>query len=570
MKTIVILGAGTGGVLVANMLRRKLAVNQWSIKIIDRSLQHVYQPGLIFIPFQLYDYRNRQDLTRPISDPLPSNIDFVNADVKLIDHHNKMVVTGNGDIHYDWLISAMGCHIAPDEVEGLADSMGNDVHTFYTLDGALDFQKAIAKMTEGRLVIDIADMPIKCPVSPIEFAFLADYYFQLRGIRDRVKIDLVTPLDSAFTKPNASRVLTEIARNKNINIVTNFALESVDSDNKRIVSFDGTSLEYDLLCIIPPNIGPQALDESGLGDGTGYALTHPRTLKSRKADYIFLIGDNSNVSTSKAGSVAHFEAETVVENVLREIDGKPALPSFDGHTNCFIESGFHKALLIDFNYDMEPLSGDFPMPGMGPFSLLGESHINHLGKLAFKWVYWNMLLPGYLGNVPLLPAHMSFLGKELATVPQIQRSRVISVSDVMSKNIVSVMLGTRLPDAASLLTEHRISGLPVLDPDRRLVGIITEADFLSALDINGERALKEMFDVIIRRSRAKKRMGSVVDDIMTRDPVTIKADDTLQTAIELMDRNRIKRLIVTDKDRHVIGLLSRADLMRLFRKTLLH
>jgi len=537
MKTIVILGAGTGGVIISNMLRRKLAVNQWAIKIIDRSLLHIYQPGLIFIPFQLYDYKNRQDLTRPISDPLPSNVEFVNAEIKLIDHHNKKVETDNGNIHYDWLISAMGCHIVPDEVEGLADAMGHDVHTFYTLDAALAFQKAVGKMTEGRLVIDIADMPIKCPVSPIEFAFLADYYFHLRGIRDRVKIDLVTPLDSAFTKPISSRVLTEIAQNKNINIVTNFALESVESDNKRIASFDGRSVDYDMLAIIPPNFGPQALEDSGLGDGTGYALTHPRTLKSRKADNIFLIGDNSNVSTSKAGSVAHFEAETVVENVLREIDGKPALPSFDGHTNCFIESGFHKALLIDFNYDVEPLSGNFPMPGMGPFSLLQESHINHLGKLAFKWVYWNLLLPGYLEHVPLLPAHMSFLGKELATVPQIERSRMIRVADVMSSDIVSVMVGTPLADAANLLTKHRISGLPVLDPDQRLVGIITEADFLSALDINGERAIKEMFDVIIRKSRAKKQMGSVVDDIMTRDPITILEDDTLQTAIELMDRN---------------------------------
>jgi sulfide:quinone oxidoreductase len=219
---------------------------------------------------------------------------------------------------------------------------------------------------------------------------------------------------------------------------------------------------------------------------------------------------------------------------------------------------------------MEPLSGSFPVPAMGPFSLLAESHINHLGKLSFKWVYWNMLLPGYLGNVPLLPAHMSFLGKNLATVPQIERSRMIRVADVMSIDIVSVMVGTPLGIAASLLTEHRISGLPVLDPEQRLVGIVTEADFLSALDINGERAIKEMFDLIIRKSRAKKRMGTVVDDIMTPDPITIKEDDTLQTAIELMDVNRIKRLIITDKEEHVIGLLSRADLMRLFRSTLLH
>ena len=285
----------------------------------------------------------------------------------------------------------------------MAEEMGRGVHTFYTLDGALAMREAIANMKEGRLVIDICEMPIKCPVAPLEFAFLADYYFTQKGIRDRIEISLVTPYTGAFTKPNANRILSKVAQDKGIQVVPNFATSAVDMAARAIRTFDGRTVEFDLLCAIPPNLGPAVLDESGLGDGAGYGLTDPRTLKSRKAEHIYLLGDNTNVSTSKAGSVAHFEAETVVENLLREIEGKPPLPSFDGHANCFVETGHHKAMLLDFNYDIEPLEGSFPLPYAGPFSLLEESYMNHVGKIAFKWVYWNMLLPGRLPNVPLLP-----------------------------------------------------------------------------------------------------------------------------------------------------------------------
>jgi hypothetical protein len=91
--------------------------------------------------------------------------------------------------------------------------------------------------------------------------------------------------------------------------------------------------------------------------------------------------------------------------------------SFDGHANCFVESGNGKALLLDFNYDTEPLTGTSPAQGR-PMSLLKESRANHLGKLAFRHIYWNVLLPGR--PMPL-PAAMSMLGgqeRRIATTPQ--------------------------------------------------------------------------------------------------------------------------------------------------------
>jgi sulfide:quinone oxidoreductase len=419
-------------------------------------------------------------------------------------------------------------------------------------------------MKTGKLAIITADMPIKCPVAPLEFAFLADYFFHRRGIRDQVDITYITPLSGAFTQPNASRILQSLIDKKRITIVPNFTMEHIDAADKTVFSFEGDSVDYDLLCVVPPHLGPQVIEDSGLGDGSGYGVADRRTLKSRKADFIYFIGDNSNVTHFKTGSVAHFQARTVVDNLLREIEGKKPLASFDGHANCFMETGYEKAVLIDFNYDMEPLEGTFPLPLVGPFSLLEESYINHVGDIVFKWVYWNMLLSGCMPMVPLVPSQMDFIGKDLTQAPQLRRARALKVKDVMSKDVVTVTQGTPLTEAAQLMSRHNVSGLPVVDVDDQLIGVLTEADFLSAIDIKGDSGIKQIFDAIIKRKRTKKKMGTIVDDIMTRDPITVKEEDTLQHAIEVMGMNQIKRLIVTHNEGNICGVISRPDLIKLF------
>jgi sulfide:quinone oxidoreductase len=564
MKQMLILGAGTGGALIANLLSEKLSFREWVITVVDRADVHVYQPGLLFLPFGLYGHDSPDQIVRPIRDPMPRNVNFLAADILRIDPEKKTVETSLTTLRYDFLVSALGCRVVPEEIEGLAEPMGRDgVHTFYTLEGATAMRGALESMKQGRLVIDVCDMPIKCPVAPIEFAFLADYYFREKGIREAIDITLVTPYSGAFTKPNANRVLTGIAKEKGVNVVADFAAESVDASAKTLRSYDGRTLEFDLLCAIPPNLGPQVIEDSGLGDGAGYALTDPRTLKGLKADFLYCLGDNTNVSTSKAGSVAHFEAETVVENLLREIGGKPALPSFDGHANCFIETGEHKAMLLDFNYDIEPLEGSFPLAHVGPFSLLRESYMNHVGKLAFQWVYWNLLLKGRLPNVPLLPSHMNFMGKDLETTPHARHAREMKVRDVMTKEVVGVHAGSSLTAAATLMVQKKVSGVPVLDVHDRIVGVLTEADFLSAINLE-QSAVTDTLETVVRKRRARKGMGTIVDDIMTSPPITIREDDTLRTAVTLMDTNRIKRLPVTDDERRVRGVVSRTDLLRLY------
>lgn len=414
MRNLLILGAGTGGAILANTLSRKLPPGQWQITIIDKSDEHLYQPGFIFIPFRLYGYEKKEDVARPITWALPKSVRFVKADVELIDHAANKVETTQGKFEYDWLILALGCRAAMDEVEGVMEGAGKNIFTFYTLEGSLDFQKALDTFEGGKFVLNIAEMPIKCPVAPIEFAFLADYYFVKRGIRDKVEIEFVTPLTGMFTKPLASQALGVIAKEKGIKITPAFDISGVDAGKGVMESYGGQTVDFDIMAFVPPNLAPTVIEDSGLDDGSGYAATDPKTLKHAKVDNIYVVGDNTNVPTSKAGSVAHFESEIIEANFLREINGKEPIRDFDGHSNCFIESGYHKALLFDFNYDTEPLPGVFPLAGAGPFHLLKESRLNHWGKMAFKYIYWNLLLSGHLPSDPLLPANMSFSGKDIS------------------------------------------------------------------------------------------------------------------------------------------------------------
>jgi sulfide:quinone oxidoreductase len=411
MKNIIILGAGTAGTMMANHLHNKLNRKEWNITIIDERKKHYYQPGFLFLPFDLY---TPEALVQPIEKFIPHNVNFVNQSInKIIAEENLVEMVGGERYPYDILIIATGADIAPEETEGMhGDEWGKSVFNFYTSDGALALRNKLRDWEGGNLVVHITEMPIKCPVAPLEFAFLADSYLKHKGIRDKVNITYVTPLSGAFTKPKATKALDHLLKEKNISIVSDFAIERVDNEKKAIVDYGGKEVLFDLLVTVPTNKGDKVIERSGLGDELNYVPANKATLQSLQHENIFVIGDAAAIPASKAGSVAHFEAEVLTKNILHYIHNEPLTEEFDGHANCFIETGNRRALLIDFNYTHEPVTGTFPFPGLGPLGLLKESHMNHLGKIAFKWIYWHMLLKGR--HIPFVSAKMQETGKEFA------------------------------------------------------------------------------------------------------------------------------------------------------------
>ncbi len=409
MKRIVILGGGTGGTMMANRLRRVYDEDEAAITVVDKDDRHVYQPGLLFVPFGL---ASADEIVRPRRRQLKGGIDFHLSE---IDHvaltEDRVHLVDGSTLAYDVLVVATGVTLRPEETEGLTGPGWRErMFTFYDVPGAEQLARALDAFDGGRLVVNLIDMPIKCPVAPLEFAFLADWYFAERGIRDRVELTYVTPLDGAFTKPIASERLAGLLAEKGVELVTEFAVGEADGEAGRLVSWDEREVPFDLLVTVPLHEGaPYVSRSEGLGDELAFVPAEPHTLQSLARPNVFALGDATNVPISKAGSVTHFEGEALTENVRRFLAGDDLEGSYDGHANCFIETGFGKALLIDFNYETEPLPGRFPN-AVGPLPLLRESRLNHLGKLMFQWLYWHALLPGR--DIPGISPSMEMSGKE--------------------------------------------------------------------------------------------------------------------------------------------------------------
>lgn len=408
MKKLLILGAGTAGTMVANRLCRLLDCDEWQMTIVDQNETHYYQPGFLFIPFGMY---GKNDVVKPKRDFIPRGVELIMSPIEMIEpEHNRVRIAKDGRyLNYDYLVIATGARTVPDQTPGLGEhEWRKSIFDFYTVEGALALAKHLRTWPGGRLVVNVVENPIKCPVAPLEFLMLADWFFHEQGIRDRVDITYATPLSGAFTKPIAAKHLGDILDQKGVKVVPDFMIERVDPDAKKIVAYDEQEVEYDLLVSVPLNMGDEVIARSGLGDELNFIPVDPHTFLSPQFANVFVLGDAAAVPTSKAGSVAHFAVDCFAENFLRYVDGLEMLPTFDGHANCFIESGFGKGLLIDFNYDVEPLPGRYPLPGVGPFTLLQESEANHWGKMMFRWMYWNILLKGQ--ELPL-PARMSMAGK---------------------------------------------------------------------------------------------------------------------------------------------------------------
>jgi sulfide:quinone oxidoreductase len=410
MKKLLILGGGTAGTMMANRMRKALDREEWDITIVDKHKTHYYQPGFLFIPFGIY---TKEDVMKPKGDFFPVGVNVIYSEIDKIKGDDNTVLLKSGRVlNYDYLIIATGTQTRPDETPGLKGELWyRNIFDFYTIEGALALRQFIKSWEGGKLVVCISELPYKCPVAPLEFVFLAEAFFSEKGIRDKIDITFVTPLSGAFTKPIATKMLSELLVEKNIKVVTDFYLEKVDNKNKKIISYDEKEIEFDLLTIVPVNMGDDVIERSGLGDDMNYVPADKHTLQSKAYKNIFVIGDAGNFPTSKAGSVAHFAGDVLFENLMNAIEGRPLVAKFDGHANCYIETGYGKGALIDFNYNTEPLPGTFPLPGIGPFGLLKNTKINHYGKIIFRWIYWHILLKGK--ELPV-ESEMTMAGKRKA------------------------------------------------------------------------------------------------------------------------------------------------------------
>ena len=410
MSRVLILGGGTAGTMVANRLRADYSPAELDITVVDRDNEHLYQPGFLFLPF---GKTSRKHISKPRDKQLRDDIRFIEAEIERVDAQaNLAYIRRHGDasqseeeLAYDHLIVATGTQPHPELTEGF-DSDG--VYQFYDLAGAEALREGLRYFRGGRLVVHISEMPIKCPVAPLEFTFLVDSWLRAKGLREKTALTYVTPLDGAFTKPVASAQLGGALKARQIELETDFDVERVDPSRKILAGYDGREIAFDMLVTVPVNMGAEFIARSALGDEHNYIPCDNHTMQSLAHNNIFVLGDAGTLPTSKAGAVAHFAIDVFMDNFRDYLEGREMTAKFDGHANCFVETGDGQGMLLDFNYDTQPLTGVFPLPKIGPLALLRESRINHWSKLAFRYVYWHMLIRGR--KLPLASA-MSMAGK---------------------------------------------------------------------------------------------------------------------------------------------------------------
>src|SRR5581483_11099627 len=322
MNTLLILGAGTAGTMTANRLRKRLTADEWKITIVDEDPVYYFQPGFLFVPFGIF---SQADVVKPRRHFISNGIDYLGAEVDRVQaEKNRVLLRSDEHLDYDVLIVATGATTAPEQTEGM---LGNDWRTrvfdFYTFEGASALHGALRNWNGGRLVVHITELPIKCPVAPLEFAFLADSWLKDRRSRDKTEIVYVTQLSSAFTKPMAADVLGRVLEEKRIKVVTDFHIGRIDNDRHKIVSRDRKEIDYDLLVTVPTNTGDVAMGRSGLGNELNFVATNQHTLQSKQYPNIFVLGDATDLPLPKSSLVARFQTAVLTENILNHIKNEP-------------------------------------------------------------------------------------------------------------------------------------------------------------------------------------------------------------------------------------------------------
>jgi sulfide:quinone oxidoreductase len=370
-KKILIVGGGLAGTIVANglcrQLREELSAGSVTITMIGNTDKHMYQPGLLYVPF---GKMRESELFREQRKVLDRRVPYLIDAAKHIDTDKKTVTTESGKTHtYDFLVVATGSRIRPDNIPGMAEGG----HWFYDLDGARKLRDALNDFKGGKIVINV-NAPHKCPVAPLEITFMLRDYLAAKGLLDKSEITYTYPIGRLHSlEPVAHWAVPEFER-AGIKSETFFNTKSVDASAKTITSEEGSTLPYDLLITIPPHSGQPVITESNLGAG-GWVPTVRNTLLKEGSDNVFIVGDTTNLPISKAGSTAHFEADTIVDNLSSLIKEDRWARDYDGKVFCFVETGMSTGTYVWFNYTTPPNPGP-------------PSQMIHWFKLAYNRLYW--------------------------------------------------------------------------------------------------------------------------------------------------------------------------------------
>ena len=379
-KDVVIIGGGTGGIIVANILGRKVG-KQANITLISAKDKVYYEPDNLF---RLFDDKPLESQYKEIRKEVNKRVKIEIKKVTKIDPIKQEVYTETNDTyHYDYLVLATGAAYDYDAIPGYKEA----AHNFHDAEATLKLRQALREFKGGDLVMGIADIPFKCPVSPLEFVFMAYHYFKKRKMLDKVKFHITSPLPRVFSIENISNKVTKKYEKMNVEIHTFFNTEEIDPKRKVVISMEGDEIPYDLLVMVPPHKGQQFLIDSGndLTDDDGWVPVDRETLQHDKYKNIWAVGDCTNLPVSKAGAAAHHQAKIVAPNIAALVKGKTPKKHYDGAVQCFLMTSLSSSIFLDFSYKHPPRR-------YGLIEFFGKGF--YVMKKLFKPLYFKVVLTG--------------------------------------------------------------------------------------------------------------------------------------------------------------------------------
>jgi sulfide:quinone oxidoreductase len=384
--TVVVLGAGVGGLNTAARLRELLPADE-RVVLVDRSFDGALGLSMLWV---LRGWRTPEQVrVTPSPSELPG-VDLVTADVEHIDLDSRTVHSTKGPLRYDALVLALGADLNTAAVRGLDRALDTGVAIeFYTLAGAAAMHARLGRFDRGRLAILVAAVPFKCPAAPFEGAFLAADLLRERGVRDQVQIDTYTPdpLPMPVAGPVVGNALVELLKQHDIGFHPTRTVDRVNADARELVFGDGQREQFDLLAVVPPHRAPAAVAATGLGPA-GWVPVDPRTLATT-AEAVWAIGDSTVLMLPngkplpKAAVFAEGEADTVAAAVARHLGYDAPQPYFTGYGSCYIELGDHQAAKGEGNF-LDP-----PAPAVTLHEPSAEYHREKQGQEAAWLRRWN-------------------------------------------------------------------------------------------------------------------------------------------------------------------------------------
>lgn len=376
-KTVLVLGGGIGGVVASNILNNKLG-NDADVKIVEKKEVFQFPPSY---PWVMLGKRKPEQVQRNLAALRKKGIDVVKGEVSGINLEEQSVQVDGSNLHYDYLIIALGAQYAPERIPGLLENS----HHIYDLESALKFQKALQDFDGGTIAIGISSLPFKCPAAPYEVALLLDHYFSKRGLRQRIKIQFFTPegLPLPSAGPDIGNKTFEFMKSKGIEARFRAKLKEVKPGEA--IFDDGSRISFDLLFAVPPHKCPSSVEKAGLTDQTGWIPVHAETMKT-KYNNVYAIGDVASVSTPsgfvpylpKAGVFAHGQAEVVSNNIVAEIKRKVETRVWDGSGACFLMVGGSRSAFVKGNWFTKP----YPTIKFSP-----PSRVRYIQRVLFE-KYW--------------------------------------------------------------------------------------------------------------------------------------------------------------------------------------